>query len=113
MGVAGSVAAVPARRFLMFVATTHLPDQYNLVKVPYWRWLRCLYLLDLGRQPLQDDDVVTGEAWLFRRALTCCRTDADREKLARDFPGIFEAHAFFTTAEPLRRAELEARLLTG
>jgi hypothetical protein len=45
--------------------------------------------------------------------LTCCRTDADREQLAQDHPGLFEAHAFFTTAEPIRLAELEARLLAG
>jgi hypothetical protein len=98
----------------MFVATTHLPDAHDPFKDPGWRWLRCCYLLDHGRQPLQDlDDAVTREIWFFRRALTCCRTDADREQLAQDHPGLFEAHAFFTTAEPIRRAELEARLLAG
>jgi hypothetical protein len=75
--------------------------------------LRCVYLLDHNRQPLRQDDDATRQAWLFRRALTCCRSDADREQLAQDYPGLFEVHAFFTTAEPLRRAELEARLLAG
>jgi hypothetical protein len=98
----------------MLDATTHLPDAHDPFKDPCWRWQRAGYLLDHGRQPLQDlDDAVTGEAWLFRRALTCCRTDADREQLARDYPGLFEAHAFFSTADPLLRAELEARLLGG
>jgi hypothetical protein len=97
----------------MFVATTHLPDQHNLVKVPCWRWQRAGYLLDHGRQPLQDlDDAVTEEAWRFRRALTCCRTDADREQLALEFPGLVEAHSVYT-GELLKRWELEARLLGG
>jgi hypothetical protein len=113
MGVAGGVAAMPARRFLMFDATTHLPDAHDPCKDPAWRWLRCIYLLDHGRQPLQDlDDAVTGEAWLFRKTLSQCHTDADREQLALEFPGLAEAHAVYT-GEPLRRWELEARLLGG
>src|SRR5262245_36226228 len=113
MGVAGGVARHQQGGSFMFVATTHLPDQHNLVKVPCWRWLRCCYLLDHGRQPLQDlDDAVTGEAWLFHGALQRCRTDADREQLAKDYPGLAEAHAVYT-GEPPKRWELEARLLGG
>src|SRR5262249_37665599 len=95
----GGPAAGPQCRqggFFMFGATTHLPDQHNLVKVPCWRWLRCCYLLDHGRRPLRQDDDATRQAWLFRRTLTCCRTDADREQLARDSPGLAEAHAVYT-----------------
>jgi hypothetical protein len=98
----------------MFGATTHLPDAHDPFKDPCWRWQRAGYLLDHGRQPLQDlDDAVTREVWFFRRSLTQCRTDADREQLARDYPALFEAHAFFTTAEPIRRAEMDAQLLAG
>src|SRR6516225_8380615 len=97
----------------MLDATTHLPDAHDPFKDPCWRWQRAGYLLDHNRQPLPDlDDAVTGEAWLFRRALSCCRTDADREQLARDYPELFEAHAVYT-GESLRRAELEARFLAG
>src|SRR5262245_44031992 len=107
MGVAGGVAAVPARRFLMFDATTHLPDAHDPFQDPSWRWHRTGYLLDHGRQPLPDlDDAVTGEAWHFRKALSRCRTDADREQLALEFPGLAEAHGVYT-GELLRRAGLE------
>jgi hypothetical protein len=70
-------------------------------------------LLDQGRPPLRQDDEATWSAWLFRKALGRCRTDADREQLAQDCPALAEAHTFFTTAEPLKRWELEARLLAG
>ena len=97
----------------MFVATTHLPDAHDPFKDPGRRWQRAGYLLDHGRLPLPDlDDAVTREAWLFRKALTQCRTDADREQLAFEFPGLAEAHGVYT-GEPLRRAELDARLLAG
>src|SRR5262249_58056400 len=80
----------------MFEATTHLPDAHNPFKDPCWRWLRCVYLLDHGRQPLPDlDDAVTREAWRFRRALQRCCTDADREQLAKDYPGLAEAHSVY------------------
>ena len=97
----------------MFVATTHLTDAHGPFRDPGWRWQRCNYLLDHGRQPLQDlDDAVTGEAWLFRKALTQCRTDADREQLAQDYPVLFEAHGVYT-GEPFKRWVLEAFLLGG
>jgi hypothetical protein len=96
----------------MFGATTHLPDAHDPFKDPAWRWLRCGYLLDHGRQPLQDDDADTRQAWLFRKALTQCRTDADHEQLTRDYPGLAEAFADYT-GEQMKRWELEARLLGG
>src|SRR5262249_53575776 len=46
------------------------------------------------------------------KALTQCRTDADREQLAQDYPVLFEAHAVYA-GEPRKRWELEARLLAG
>ena len=95
----------------MFVATTHLPDAHDPFKDPGRRWQRAGYLLDHGRLPLPDlDDAVTREAWLFRKALTQCRTDADHEQLTRDYPGLAEAHAVYT-GEQMKRWELDARLL--
>src|SRR5215468_5204835 len=90
MGVTDSVAAMLTRRIFLL-------DAHNPFKDPCWRWHRTGYLLDHGRQPLPDlDDAVTGEAWLFRKALSRCRTDADREQLALEFPGLTEAHAVYT-----------------
>jgi len=97
----------------MFIASKHLPNPHDPRKDPAWRWHRSGYLLDHGRQPLRRDDDATREAWLFRRALGRCRGEEDRESLARDFPALVDAHRLFTTDEPLRRAELEARLLAG
>jgi hypothetical protein len=97
----------------MFVRTMFLPTIHDPLKDPAWRWERSGYLIDHGRQPLQAlDDDLTWEAWRFRRALSRCRDDADRAQLAREYPGLAEAHAGYT-GEPLRRAELEARLLAG
>ena len=81
---------------------------------PARRWLRAGYLLRHGRRPMwgRDDDA-TGEAWRFRGGLARCRCEADRARLAGQFPALVAAHAAFTAADPLRRAELEARLLAG
>jgi hypothetical protein len=97
----------------MFIASKHLPNPHDFRKDPAWRWHRSGYLLDHGRQPLRRDDTATREAWLFRRALGQCRGAEDREWLARDSPALIDAHHSFTSAVPLRRAELEARLLAG
>jgi hypothetical protein len=96
----------------MFVPRVHLPDAHDPCKNPGWRWQRCGYLLDHGRQPLRQDDDAAREAWLFRRALESRHTDADRAQLAKDYPGLAEAHGVYT-GEPLKRFELEARLLGG
>jgi hypothetical protein len=95
----------------MFVATMHLPDPHDPCKDPAWRWLRCGYLLDHGRQPLRQDDA-TRQVWPFRRALERCRSDADRKQLASVYPGFAAAQAVYT-GEPLKRWALEARLLAG
>src|SRR5262249_3839172 len=100
----------PTRRFLMSDATTYSPNSHDLFKEPARRWLRAGYLLDHGRQPQSQDDDLTRQAWGFRRALTLCRTDADRDQLARDYPGLAEVPAVYTGEQ---RWELEARLLGG
>ncbi len=97
----------------MFVPTRFLPDRGDPFQDPAWRWRRCGYLLDHGRPPCRTrDDDATRRAWRFRRSLADCHTDADRGQLALDFPDLAEAHAVYT-GEPLRRWELEARLLGG
>jgi hypothetical protein len=102
----------PTRRSSMeFVRTMFLPNPHDAFKDPGWRWRRCRYLLQRRRRPVSDlDDDATREVWLFRRALAGCRDDADRERLALDFPALAGAHRVFTGG-PLQRAELEARLL--
>jgi hypothetical protein len=97
----------------MLIPTRFLLNPHDPLRDPAWRWKRSGYLIGHGRQPLPSlDDDLTREAWAFRRALARCHTDADRERLAREHPGLAEAHAVHT-GEPLRRAELEARLLAG
>jgi hypothetical protein len=94
----------------MSVAAMHLPDAHDPFKDPCWRWLRTGDLLDHGRQPQSQDDDLTRRAWLFRKALTQCRTDADRDQFAQGNPGLFEAHAVYT-GDQFKRWKLEACLL--
>src|SRR4051794_21690040 len=97
----------------VFVPTKFLPNAHDPLKGPSWRWQRSGYLLDHGRRPLpSSDDALTRAAWAFRGAQARCSDDADRERLASEYPALAEANAAHTR-EPLRRAELEARLLTG
>ena len=80
---------------------------------PARRWLRAGYLLAHGRWPMRRDDAATREAWQFRRGLGRGRGEAGRGWPAERFPEMAEAYAAYTAADPLRRAELEARLLAG
>jgi hypothetical protein len=98
---------------LMFVPTRFLPGHHDPWPEPDRRWRRVNYLLRHRRRPLRGrDDPLTREAWRFRRGLGR-RGAAGRARLARRFPALAEAHAAYAAAEPLRRAELEARLLAG
>jgi hypothetical protein len=93
---------------------TFLSDPHDPWPEPARRWLRAGYLLAHGRRPMQGrDDDATGEAWRFREGLARCRGAADSARLVQSFPGLGEAYGVYTSAEPLRRAELEARLLAG
>ena len=95
------------------VDQTMFSDPTDPWPAPARRWLRAGYLLRHGRWPMRRDDAATREAWQFRRGLGRCRGEADRARLARRFPTLAEAHRLYRSAEPLRRAELEARLLAG
>jgi hypothetical protein len=80
---------------------------------PARRWLRAGYLLRHRLWPMRRDDDATREVWRFRRGLGRCRGEAGRGWPAERFPEMAEAYAAYTAADPLRRAELEARLLAG
>jgi hypothetical protein len=97
----------------VFDATMFI-DPHDPWPEPARRWLRAEYLLGHGRRPMRRDDAATREAWQFRRGLgRCCCGEAGRGWPAERFPEMAEAYAAYTAAEPLRRAELEARLLAG
>src|SRR5208282_381520 len=59
------------------------------------------------------DDEITQQAWQFFHSLSYSQDNKSRQLLTDRFPAIAEAHRFFTTAKPIRRAELEARLLAN
>ena len=89
---------------MLFVATRYLPDPHDPCRNPAWRWLCCGCLLDHGHSPLRQDDALTNQSWHFWHTLTQCRTDADRDQLALEFPGLVEAHGVYT-GEPLKSWE--------
>ena len=98
----------------MFDPTMFLPG-HDLWPAPARRWLRAGYLLRHRLWPFWGgrDDPATWAAWRFRRGLRRCHCAAGRRRLARRYPALAEAHCLYRSAEPLRRAELEARLLAG
>jgi hypothetical protein len=91
----------------------HLPSPHDPFRDPAWRYRRAAYLVEHGRSPLPQDDALTSDAWRFLRELADCEDEVSRGLLAQRFSGIAEAHQFFLGAPPLRRAELEARLLAN
>ena len=97
----------------MFDPTLFLPG-HDLWPAPARRWLRAGYLLRHRLWPFWGgrDDPATWAAWRFRRGLRRSHCAAGR-RLARRYPALAEAHRLYRSAEPLRRAELEARLLAG
>jgi hypothetical protein len=97
----------------MFDPTLFANDPTDPWPEPARRRLRAEYLLAHGRRPMRRDDGATREAWQFRRGLARCRCEAHCARLARRFPTLAEAHDSYTSVEPLKRAELEARLLGG
>jgi hypothetical protein len=96
----------------VFIPTTFLPSPHDPWQPPDRRRRRCDYLLQHGRRPdPAGDDPDTWAAWRYLCGLSRRRDAAGRGRLARRFPAVAEAHNFYTSAEPLARAELEARLL--
>jgi hypothetical protein len=95
----------------MFNPLQFLPSPHDADQEPGHRWFRALYLLEHQHSPTPKDDTLTHNAYDFIRAWRCCRSDAQREQLARTQPAMAEAHRFYETASLRQRAEVEARLL--
>ncbi len=80
---------------------------------PSWRYHRTRHLIEEGRAPEPGfDDGLTRLAWPYF-AGSPANDGAGPERLAQSHPAVDEAFAFYTGAEPIRRAELEARILAG
>ena len=95
-----------------FSPTRFTDSRTGPFREPDRHWRRCQYLMEHGRQPIPDlDHAVVCEAWRFANARNQCRTEAELDQLKQSFPAVADAHNFHVTAEPLRRDELEARLL--
>jgi hypothetical protein len=98
----------------MFIPTRFLPDPLDPWPAPDRRWRRAGFLIRHRLWPfLGRDDPATWAAWRFRRGLRRCHCTAGRRRLARRYPALAEARGLYRSAEPQRRAELEARLLAG
>jgi hypothetical protein len=97
----------------MFDLEPCLPNPHDPFPEPARRWLRCRHLLKRRRRPSRREDVLIQLAWEYHRDWRRCRNDAERAVLARSYPDFAAAHQFWHEATPLRRAELEARLLAG
>jgi hypothetical protein len=97
----------------MFVPSRFLFNPHDPFKRPDRRLCRARYLLAHDREPsASQDDTITAEAWAYLRELGRCG-QGDIERLDRRFPIVAEAFRFFISAEPLRLAELDARLLAN
>jgi hypothetical protein len=90
------------------------PAQLDPFIDPAWRHRRAVYLVAAGRKPDHPrDDDRSRAAWRGHHASVACADDAQREALRRHIPDVCDAYGFHNTAEPFRKAELEARLLAG
>jgi hypothetical protein len=99
---------------VVFIASQYLPNPHCPWKPPDLRRLRIDYLIEHGRPPSPTlDDGSTWRGWRYLRGLHDCRDDTGRQRLAQEFPDVAAAVSFRDAAEPLRRAELEARLLAN
>src|ERR1700733_3453561 len=97
-----------------FIRTKFTDSHVDPFMRPDHRWLRCQYLLQHGRSPIPGlDAAIVREAWRFCRARSRCRTGKDLKRLARDFHAVADGYFFHMDADPLRRAEVDARLLAN
>lgn len=95
------------------VTAQHGAEAPRCGRPPDWRWLRAVRLVEDGRRGSRrlDDDRVR-KAVRFVRQVRRRLGDAVRARLAARWPGVFKAHALFSTSPCWDRWELEARLLT-
>lgn len=99
----------------MFVPTLHLLNPHNPFQPVDLRWRRCHYLVRHGRRPSRDrDDHATFDGWRYLLDRRTCRDRRDQERLAQRHPAVAAAYYLSRQtrlAEPLKKAEVEARLL--
>ena len=84
----------------------------NYFRPPDWRWRRATDLVDDGGPlcPGHDDGPVQ-EAMRYVKAWRRCRSEADRQRLAREMPDLYGAHQLYL-ARSMQTWEAQARLLT-
>jgi hypothetical protein len=98
----------------VFNPTAHVFNVHNPFKDPARRWRRATYLVEHDRRPSRvHDDAITRQAWRRLRGLARNPDETARQRLEQRLAAVAEARRFALTAEPLRRDELEARLLAG
>jgi hypothetical protein len=99
----------------MFARTKYLPNPHSPLQPLDLRWRRCHYLVRYGRRPSRDrDDRATFDGWRYLLDRRTCRDRSDQERLAQRHPAVAAAYYLSRQArqaEPLRKAEVEARFL--
>jgi hypothetical protein len=102
------------KEVVVFNPQAHTFNPDNPFKDPARRWHRATYLVEHDRRPSRvHDDVITRQAWRLLRGLARNPDETARLRLEQRLAAVAEARRFALTAEPLRRDELEARLLAG
>jgi hypothetical protein len=92
----------------------HTFNPHNPLRDPARRWRRATYLVEHDRRPSRvHDDAITRQAWRLLRGLARNPDETARQRLEKRLAAVAEARRFALSAEPLRRDELEARLLAG
>src|SRR5215471_2141550 len=91
-----------------------LPCQHDPFAPLDRRWRRAGHLVETGQRPSPEhDDCWVVQAVVFRSALAGCRGEADRLRLARGMPAVFQAYAITRADPPLLKWGLEARIVAG
>ena len=93
----------------------YVPDfeKVNPCRDPAWRWQRSTHLAKEGKGYSPDtDDRETGYALKFVRALSACKTEANRAALAKKAPNLYGAYQIYTSGGPAKWT-IEARILAG
>ncbi|MGD0461597.1 MAG: hypothetical protein ABSB74_03820 [Tepidisphaeraceae bacterium] len=83
---------------------------YSPFRTPDWRWQAALDHVHQQTRPRKWEDQGRVQVRRFLLDLNRAGTEAKRNRVARTWPDLFGAHAIFT-GDPIRRDELEARLL--
>jgi hypothetical protein len=96
----------------MFYPFKFLHNDHDPFRPPHLRWLRAEYLVGHGRDPITEDDEATRLALVYLRQLQ--RTnEGDHAFHDGGLAAVAEAHHLFVVDQPLKRAEVQARILAG